>query len=303
MSRWHQDIKPRNILVKSKKGGSPYDYEFKLADLGLSHFKKHVPSQRGTTDRDTYGTRTYGRLHSHDLPYSIVADHRSGAPECYRADSNIERIQFLVKQDIDIWSLGCVFSEAAVWVVRGKDTLSEYGRQREIETAQIHDFRDGDCFHDGWQVLGTVKDIHRDLTDDIRPRDHVTGAMAELVTKEMLIESEFRTPAKTLNYRIKGILDDAETKLRRSPSYAGTGSASGTVAQSPPRTPPEPPPGHSQPRSSNLNSHRVPSPVFAGSPASTSYDEDDSHHKAAILDCFGNRTSQQAHYSDRATRR
>ena len=60
--RWHQDIKPPNIVVKSKKGGSSYDCEFKLADLGLSHFKRHVPTQREATDRDTYGTRAYGRL-------------------------------------------------------------------------------------------------------------------------------------------------------------------------------------------------------------------------------------------------
>ena len=74
MSRWHQDVKLRNILVKSKRGGSPYDCEFKLADLGLSHFKKHVPSQREATDRDSYGTRTYGRLYPDKLPYSAVAD-------------------------------------------------------------------------------------------------------------------------------------------------------------------------------------------------------------------------------------
>ena len=60
--------------MKSKKGGSPYDVVFKLADLGLSHFKKHVPSQRDVTDRDTYGTRAYGRLHSNNLPGFTVAD-------------------------------------------------------------------------------------------------------------------------------------------------------------------------------------------------------------------------------------
>lgn len=62
--RWHQDVKPSNILVKSKKSGSPYDCEFKLADLGSSHFKMHVPSQGVATDKDTYGTRAYGRHHS-----------------------------------------------------------------------------------------------------------------------------------------------------------------------------------------------------------------------------------------------
>ena len=69
--RWHQDVKPSNILVMSTKGGSPYRCEFKLADLGLSHFKKHVPSQEDVADRDTCGTRAYGRLHPSRSPISL----------------------------------------------------------------------------------------------------------------------------------------------------------------------------------------------------------------------------------------
>ncbi|KAJ9649025.1 hypothetical protein H2199_000938 [Coniosporium tulheliwenetii] len=56
---WHQDIKPANILVMSNGQSSPYMYDFKLADLGLSHFRKHVPSEGDALDNDTYGTRTY----------------------------------------------------------------------------------------------------------------------------------------------------------------------------------------------------------------------------------------------------
>ena len=58
---WHQDVKPSNILIKTGRGGSPYASQFKLADLGLSHFKKKMSSQVEATDGDTYGTRTYGR--------------------------------------------------------------------------------------------------------------------------------------------------------------------------------------------------------------------------------------------------
>jgi hypothetical protein len=56
--RWHQDVKPANILVKSHGVDSPYDWRFKLSDLGLSHFKK--TSQDGS-DFDAYGTETYGK--------------------------------------------------------------------------------------------------------------------------------------------------------------------------------------------------------------------------------------------------
>lgn len=282
---WHQDIKPSNILVKSKKGGSSYDCEFKLADLGLSHFKRHVPTQREAIDRDTYGTRAYG------------------APECYRADNEIEQLALLVKQGVDIWSLGCIFSEIAVWVVHGKNGLSEYRRRRGMETAQIHDFRDGDCFHNGEHVLATVTDLHRTLARDKRLCDHVTGATVEMVTKEMLIEPDSRTPAKSLNYRIKGILRDAEIQLGRSASYADTGSVCGTDAQSPPRTPPEPPPNQIRSRSSKSHGQRLPSHTYGGSPASTSYYVNGAHHLEPVDYFSSNGLSQQTQYSDRPIQR
>lgn len=57
---WHHDIKPPNLLVKSQKGGSAYNFECKLADLGLSHFKLSRSWQRDIIGKDAYGTRTYG---------------------------------------------------------------------------------------------------------------------------------------------------------------------------------------------------------------------------------------------------
>ena len=58
--RWHQDIKPENILVFSCEEGSVYDYCLKLADLGLSHFRRAVRDV-DVTDADNYGTRAYGK--------------------------------------------------------------------------------------------------------------------------------------------------------------------------------------------------------------------------------------------------
>ena len=61
--RWHQDINPANILVKSRPNAScPYDVHFKIADLGLSHFKRHTSGLSEATDNDAFGTRAYGKL-------------------------------------------------------------------------------------------------------------------------------------------------------------------------------------------------------------------------------------------------
>jgi len=51
---WHQDVKPQNILVSTRKG----KLEFKLADLGLSHFQ--LQGGADAYGRDARGTRTYG---------------------------------------------------------------------------------------------------------------------------------------------------------------------------------------------------------------------------------------------------
>jgi len=59
--RWHQDVKPANILVKGSPDGSPYRVQFKLGDLGLSHLRKIVPG-REVNDRDSCGTLAYGKL-------------------------------------------------------------------------------------------------------------------------------------------------------------------------------------------------------------------------------------------------
>lgn len=58
--RWHQDVKPSNILVVSGNNDSPYDYQFKLADLGLSHFTSTMALQEDLAGEDTRGTRAYG---------------------------------------------------------------------------------------------------------------------------------------------------------------------------------------------------------------------------------------------------
>lgn len=61
ISRWHQDIHPKNFLVRNNHNtNSPYDYSFLFADLGLCHFKKIIGQQRAPSDKDYFGTYIYG---------------------------------------------------------------------------------------------------------------------------------------------------------------------------------------------------------------------------------------------------
>ena len=61
VNRWHQDVKPSNILVFSGHSSHPYDVHFKLADLGLSHFKRTDKLSMSIADSDTGGTKDYGK--------------------------------------------------------------------------------------------------------------------------------------------------------------------------------------------------------------------------------------------------
>lgn len=60
VNRIHQDIKPANILVFSGDGTSPYDCHFKVADLGLTHFKPSDSQPNDPSELDAFGTRAYG---------------------------------------------------------------------------------------------------------------------------------------------------------------------------------------------------------------------------------------------------
>lgn len=160
---WHQDIKPQNILVLSSSKDSDYACRFKLGDLGQSHFKAIAPGGARTSDTDSQGTRTYG------------------APECYRGADFTHIVPLSVRPSVDIWSLGCICSEAAVWLVRGQDGLQKYRKSREEALRKIPNFRDQDCFHDGSRVLECVTQTIEELRQNIRMDDYVTAGILDLI--------------------------------------------------------------------------------------------------------------------------
>ena len=154
---------------------------------------------------------------------------------------------------MDVWSIGCVLSEAAIWVVQGFPGLQEYRRRRKMETEHIPLLKDCDCFHDGEKPLATVTNLHRTLTDDCRTSDHVTAAALNSIINETLVASDKRLPARILYSRSQEIIVKAEAKLGKSVanrSSSGTHSRSGSrdIIYDRPKTPPQVPDGYYQPR-------------------------------------------------------
>ncbi|KAK0110693.1 hypothetical protein ONS96_002294 [Cadophora gregata f. sp. sojae] len=182
----HQNIKPATILVKDNGLGSQYGWEFKLGGLGFCQF-----SYDGNFPIHTkFGTRTYG------------------SPECYlkRPGSSVS-----FNQNIDIWSLGCVFSEVAVWIASGYHGVQNYRNLRTTEAA--HQL--SDSFHNGKSALGAVRTTHLRLTSGLLGSDTVTAAVICLVEGHMMVPSDRRMTAYQVWEECQGILSQAEAVLER----------------------------------------------------------------------------------------
>lgn len=143
-----------------------------------------------------------------------------GAPECHRSDAFLEQSKINVSPSIDIWSFGGICSEAAVWVVLGMPGLIKYRQERQQEIYKHGTVQDGSCFHDGENVLDTVKDMHRRLMKDgeVRPKDHVTRPVLDQMVTSMLEESPGgRQNATWLWKKSQKIIDEAQKELAELP--------------------------------------------------------------------------------------
>ncbi|KAI8624162.1 hypothetical protein F5Y19DRAFT_337123 [Xylariaceae sp. FL1651] len=190
---WHGDIKPENILdVRGR---------FKLADPGEAQVLKVPKGVKAQIPKKSVpgGTRSFA------------------APEkfTYRPDRLIEPE---VTQGSDIWSLGCVFSVAATYVVLGKEGVKQYRllRQSAIESQGSV----GDPFHDKEKVLPAVTGWHQYLKASIRKNDCYTSKVLDIVDSQMLITpGEHRISGAKLSQELDRIDKEAAGSTEVFPEY------------------------------------------------------------------------------------
>ncbi|KAL8726824.1 MAG: hypothetical protein Q9166_006440 [cf. Caloplaca sp. 2 TL-2023] len=237
---WHHDLNPDNILVVSRGGDSPYDCDFKVADLGLAHFIWYLSSMQDATDEDQHGSNAY----SGDISF-LLSPFRpelilQGAPESYRG-INLEKSRLQVLQNVDIWSMGCIFSEVATWVIEGYPKVLEYRRRRRIEVQRKGGI-DEELFHWDWKILESVTGILDEIVGNSRPTDHVTARVVQRMVKWMLMEeAHSRTGANQLVEQSNRILAEAREKLH--PRVTNHTVSDGILSPDR-RMPPNLPPGH-----------------------------------------------------------
>jgi len=116
-------------------------------------------------------------------------DSEQGSPECSLHARFLIRGHSRITSKADIWSMGCVISEAASWIAFGRNARREYRELRVKETERI-DALNGTgseaCFHDGVEVLPTVKDMHDRICQALLHHDTFTAPILRLVGEYML---------------------------------------------------------------------------------------------------------------------
>ena len=101
-----------------------------------------------------------------------------------------------VPRSVDIWSLGCIYSEVATWIGHGWPRVEQYRNQRQMEVEKkLNDPEIGDLFHDGEKVLDAVEDSHTSVHESRRIDDFITSRMVRDVISEMLESPRVRMDA------------------------------------------------------------------------------------------------------------
>ena len=171
------------------------------------------------------------------------------APEARRWDEKLQKCNLRIKQNVDIWSLSCVFSEVATWVNKGWSQLAEY-RNRRIQEMEEMNHKREDGFHDGIKVLKTVEQSHRDIIDTCRANnDPITPEVVNHIVGDMLLfDEKARSEASPMYWKSRRIIGAANAKLghAQSPALAATHdlhprsiNANGPLLKDPPNLPPD----------------------------------------------------------------
>lgn len=170
-----------------------------------SNIEATVPGEWGTR---TYGIKLVKTVHLRGDP-----NNETGAPECCALTDTTKMRHNKVKRNIDIWSLGCIFSEAAVWAVKDRKGLRDYRDNRCSAVKLIHGLSPNDVFHDRENLLPAVEEQHDELGKKYGETDFITGNVVYSMVGRMLkSKPEFRPTAEEL-------IDEGERAIKKARTH------------------------------------------------------------------------------------
>ncbi|KAJ4385511.1 hypothetical protein N0V93_009939 [Gnomoniopsis smithogilvyi] len=181
---WHADIKPENILRVGNR--------FKLADPGEAHIVVAHGESEPAGAFITGGTRTYAAPEKAPYLESDAVAHGQ------------------VPQSSDVWSLGCVFSVAATYVVLGTQGVLQFDEVRRqcAKNPEAPQHRNWpDAFYDGPDVRKVVTDWHAYLRSAIRRTDGLTATVLTMIDDRVLVPADKRWDAVEFSQRLEELID------------------------------------------------------------------------------------------------
>ena len=117
-----------------------------------------------------------------------------------------------MRQNIDIWSLGCVFSEAVRWLPHTYRGIVAYSAERKAEIDNIPSFNGVDCFHNGQKALTAVRESNEKAKKTLLRKDFITDKVMEMIG-DMLVPAEERPDTRFLWSKQIRILESAKDQL------------------------------------------------------------------------------------------
>ncbi|CAG9996137.1 unnamed protein product [Clonostachys byssicola] len=208
----HLDLKPGNVVVLS--GADPlkkFSFIFKMIDFEHSYVAPQDSGLNGSKPARTNDQRT---SKTYAPPELVLGD----------------EINYHVGPEADLWPLGCIILECAVWISLGERGRLDFIEGRMAETDPLSDYEKSgrrDCFHDGREILRCVHDFGQQIKDHGRRDDEITSKMFDLAIKELLVEKDKRQSAGRVYSAMKKIIDTEADRRRTSLSTPTNGALTG----------------------------------------------------------------------------
>lgn len=189
----HGDIKPANILIFKQDGRDL----LVIADLGVSKIHEQVTEMRRS------GTDTRATTPAYEAP-EVLESTRQGKPRA---------------RTYDIWSLGCVFLEFAIWLLYDFTAVENFEahRSRPLEIPYPNTSFYSINPVGKAEILSDVSDAIEALREDPRCKGGTAlGSLVDLIaTKLLVIAVERRCKAEELHEELRKIVEYAEQDLSR----------------------------------------------------------------------------------------
>ncbi|CAH0047455.1 unnamed protein product [Clonostachys solani] len=189
----HQDLKFDNILVTEIPDSvSRYSFVAKLIDFEHSSIVDLVGGGDEPASPDRQGHPSFS------------------PPEASHHMAALNEGPHVVTRFSDIWSLGCITSLLVAWVAEGPENMETAGQLRSEELNGNHSFSSYHtrCFHDGNNLIESVRDSHRLFRQQLNGYDMITPAILTIVEEQMLRPNpNDRSGAKQLHSAIERAID------------------------------------------------------------------------------------------------